>query len=111
MVIAVSGNDLYKRDKRIGQTQKVISDVMGAVDDAKLKSKRVVVVGMLPRRWTTGAREAYSKNIGINNCIRDLCIQAEVNFTDPFSEFFGREDLYSQDGVHLTEKEETGWPA
>ena len=101
-VIAVSGNDLYKRDRSVGSTEKIISDVMGAVDDCKLKSNRVVVVGMLPRRGYPGA--AYSKNIGINDRIRDLCIPEGVLFTDPYSAFYGMGDLFARDGVHLNVK-------
>ena len=101
-VIAVSGNDLYKRDRSVGSTEKIISDVMGAVDDAKLKTKRVVVVGMLPRRGYSDA--AYSKNVGINNRIRDLCIPEGVLFTDPYSAFYGMGDLFARDGVHQNVK-------
>ena len=43
-VIAVSGNDLYKRDRSVGSTEKIISYVMGAVGGCKFKANTVVVV-------------------------------------------------------------------
>ena len=98
-VIAVSGNDLYNRDGTVGNTECLISSVMRAVDDCKLKTSKVVVVGMLPRRGASSV--AYSKNVGINLRIRDLCILEGVMFVDPYSAFYGRGDLLQRDGVHL----------
>ena len=96
-VIAISGNDLYNRNGRVGKSERIMAEVMGAVDDCRLKSKRTVVVGMLARRGFSG--EAYSKNIGINNRIRDLCFREGVLFTDPYSEFYEGGDLCTKNGA------------
>ena len=101
-IIIASGNDLYLRHGSVGNTSPIIHDVMGAVDDAALKTHRRVVVGIIPRlRWS---HVAYSKNIGINNSLKYLCHKEGVTFVDPYEEFFGRPDLFRKDGVHLSEK-------
>ena len=102
LVAAVSGNDLYRRSGAIGSTETIISEVMGAVDDMALRSKRRVVVGMLPRAGASSY--AYSKNIGINRRLADLCLPEGVLFVDPYPAFYGRSDLYLRDGVHLSQK-------
>ena len=101
-IIIASGNDLYMRNGSLGNTTPIILDVMGAVDDAALKAHRRVVVGIIPRLWWRPA--AYSKNIGINNSLKDLCRKEGVTFVDPYDEFFARPDLFKNDGVHLSEK-------
>ena len=101
-IIIASGNDLYKRSGSVGNTTPIILDVMGAVDDAEVKAHRRVVVGIIPRlRRRTGA---YSKNIGINNSLKDLCSREGVTFVDPYDEFFSKPDLFKKDGVHLNGK-------
>lgn len=101
-IIIASGNDLYMRSGRVGNTTPIILDVMGAVDDAAFKAHRRVVVGIIPRLWWTPI--AYSKNIGINNSLKYLCSKEGVTFVDPYDEFFARPDLFQKDGVHLNEK-------
>ena len=100
-VIAASGNDLYMRHGAVGETAPIILDVMGAVDDAVPKAPHSVVIGIIPRlRWSS---VAYSKNIGINNSLKDLCHrETAVTFVDPYDEFYGRPDLFLKDGVHLS---------
>ena len=102
IVTMVSGNDLYLRKGQVGGTEKIVKEVMGTVDDAGLKTRRRVVVGMIPRRgpsWT-----ALSKNIAINERLADLCTAEGVFFVDPYTRFYKRNDLYQRDGVHLTLK-------
>lgn len=101
-IIIASGNDLYMQNGSVGNTKPILLDVMGAADDAALKAHRRVVVGIIPRLWWTPL--AYSKNIGINDILKDLCNKAGVTFMDPYDEFFARPDLFKKDGVHLNEK-------
>ena len=100
VALMVSGNDLYRRYGRVGSTEEIISDVMGAVDDCGLKTRRRVVVGMLPRRGASCI--TLSKNISINRRLGDLCTAEGVFFVDPYKVFFGQDRLYSRDGVHLS---------
>ena len=100
VAIAVSGNDLYLRNYRIGDTKKIITDTMGAVDDAGLKTRKRLVIGMLPRR--VPSRKAYSKNLAINQRLSDLCVAERVLFVDPYPHLYGRNDFYHRDGVHLS---------
>ena len=64
IALCVSGNDMYKRGRKTGTTEEIIQNVMGAVDDCGLKTRKRVLVGMLPRR--TNNPVALSKNIAIN---------------------------------------------
>ena len=98
----VSGNDLYLRSGRVGATERILEDVMGAVDDCGLKTHRRVVVGMLPRRGPKWP--ALSRNISINERLRDLCTAEGVFFVDPYERFYGKDDLYQRDGTHLSLK-------
>ena len=100
VALMVSGNDLYRRYGRVGSTEEIISEVMGAVDDCGLKTRRRVVVGMLPRRGASCT--ALSKNISINRRLGDLCTAEGVFFVDPYKVFYGQNRLYSWDGVHLS---------
>ena len=98
----VSGNDLYLRGGRTGSTDGILRTVMGAVDDCGLKTRRRVVVGVLPRRGPFAT--ARSRNIDINRRLGEMCTAEGVFFVDPFHVFCGRNDLYQRDGVHLSRK-------
>ena len=101
-VIAMSGNDLYLRRGKVGPTEAIVRDTMGAADDCGLKTKRRVVVGIVPRLRSSSL--AYSKTIGINRRVADLCLPEGVLFVDPYFTFQGRRDLFRQDGVHFNER-------
>ena len=99
LIIAASGNDLYRKDGTEGNTQPLIREVMSAVDDAGLKTTRRVVIGVVPRMYRSSY--AYAKNISINDQLSLLCSKEGVPFVDPYNAFFGRSDLYLRDGIHL----------
>ena len=101
-VLMVSGNDLYLRGGRIGCSDGILDTVMGAVEDCGLKTRRRVVVGMLPRRGPS--RIAHLWNQDLNRRLADLCTAEGVFFVDPFNTFIGRNDLLHKDGVHLSFK-------
>ena len=100
--LMVSGNDLYLRGGKVGDVDKILRTVMSAVDDCGLKTRRRAVIGMLPRRGPS--RRAHMRNISINRQLSDLCTAEGVFFVDPYHIFYGRDDLYQRDGVHLTLK-------
>ena len=100
VALMVSGNDLYLRGGRIGSADGIIREVMSAVDDCGLKTRRRVVIGMLPRR--SYYKEAQMRNRMINERLSELCTAEGVFFIDPYRYFFGRDDLIKGDGVHLT---------
>ena len=102
VAVSVSGNDLYLRNGRVGPTEKIISEVMGTVDDCRLKTRKRAVIGMLPRRGPSWS--ALSRNISINQRLADLCTAEGVFFVDPYSRFYGKDDLYQRDGIHLSLK-------
>ena len=101
VIAQVSGNDLFLRGKKSGETENIIGEVMTLVDELYLKTDRAMILGILPRifasSWST------SKAIGINARLADLCTQKGVRFVDPFDHFYGKANLYLRDGVHLSE--------
>ena len=102
VALMVSGNDLYRRYGKVGSSEQIILDVMSAVDDCGPKTRRRVVIGMLPRRGPS--KVALSKNISINQRLADMCTAEGVFFVNPYASFFGRNDFYLRDGVHLSPK-------
>ena len=102
LVAQVSGNDLFLRKGRVGYTEPIIGETLSLVDDMKLKSDRALILGLLPRKFASSL--ATSKCIGINNRLEKLCALRGVQFLDPFPWFYGMDDLYLQDGVHLSQK-------
>ena len=99
IVAQVTGNDLFRKKGNTGNTEDIISSAMKMVDDLKLKTDRAVLIGVLPRLGSSS--HALSKVIGINERLQDLCIPEGVQFVDPYNLFYGRQDLYQPDGVHL----------
>ncbi len=75
---------------------------MSMVDDLELKTDRAILIGILPR--LKASNHALSKVIGINERLEDLCTSKSVRFMDPYNFFYGRNDLYMADGVHLNGK-------
>ena len=102
LVAQVSGNDLFLKKGKVGNTEPIIGETLSLADDLKLKSDRALMLGILPRKFASGL--ATSKCIGINQRLERLCAFRGVQFIDPFPWFFGRDDLYLRDGVHLSQK-------
>ena len=102
VALMVSGNDLYLKSGRVGSTDEIIRQVMGAVDDCGLKTSRRVVIGMLPR--INSRRLLLERNRMVNERLQDMCTAEGVFFVDPYKHFLGRRDLYRWDGVHLSLK-------
>ncbi len=103
IVAQVSGNDLFLKNGNTGNTEEIIIQAMSMVDDLKLKTDRALVIGILPR--LKASNHALSKAIGINERLVDLCkSDGGVWFMDPYNLFYGRNDLYLADGVHLNGK-------
>lgn len=105
VIIAVTGNDLCKRDGLEGETQPLLREVMGVVDDGTLKASQHVALGIIP--CTHYFIFACSKSIGINASLRNLCLREQIQFVNLCEVFFGRFGLFLKDGIHLNERGKT----
>lgn len=54
--------------------------------------------------WAKCSPYAYSRNIGINAILRDMCMRKGINFVDRYDHLFGRLDLFQRHGAYLSGK-------
>ena len=57
------------------------------------------ITGIIPR--LNQSSYWYSKAIGINSRLLNLCKTINVNFIDLWDEFYGKKELFNSDGIHL----------
>ena len=65
---------------------------------------QIVLSGILP---IMGSRGIYYKNcrrMAINTLLHKLCMQEGIGFVDMWASFVEREDLFMNDGLHLSGK-------
>lgn len=100
LVTLVGGNDLFKRGGHSGLTEKIMSDVKDMIVEAKKKTHRCIIVGIIPRMNASSV--ALSKAIGLNHRISLLCKQFSIRFVDVYREFVDKRQYFVKDGVHLS---------
>ena len=61
---------------------------------AKSKTSRLVVVGLVPRKYRT--REDYSKALEVNRRLESLCKTYSIRFIDPWATFFRKVNLFQR---------------
>ena len=97
VVFSVGGNDVGRvRDEEIVRRYRV---ALGKVRDL---GGVPVVCGVLPRKYAGG--EWLTQACALNSRLADLCRGNGWLFVDNWCYFFGRDHLYSRDGVHLSER-------
>ena len=64
--------------------------------------KPTIVTGILPRRWATN--EWYSRALGLNSRVRELCRDMRLKFVDAWAMFYGRNRYYSSGDLHLSDE-------
>jgi lysophospholipase L1-like esterase len=101
LVLSVGGNDLFTRRGRPPTSEKLLQDYTSLLQVARRKVSRVLVVGLIPRRFATG--EQYSRALAVNHRLANLCKCLSLRFVDPWKRFFGRNDFYFRDGIHFSE--------
>jgi len=65
----------------------------------KEKTNDIMFTGILPR--INGRNEFYSRAFSINNQLKTLCEQEGVGFANFWNDFYGRKELFLDDGLHL----------
>ena len=64
--------------------------------------RRCIVSGVLPRQQVGG--QWLSRALSLNDRLRSLCGESGIGFMDEWDRFYGRQELYAMDGVHLNRK-------
>ncbi len=95
--LSVGGND-------VGRVRSVeLRDRFSkALEYVRTKGGTLAVCGVLPRRGA--GREWSSRAIGLNCFLEDYCKENAIVYIDNWSRFYGRDYMYTRDGVHLSRR-------
>ena len=102
IIANVSGNDLFLRPRGTGNTEDVLHDAGLMIDELKQKTDNGIMIGILPRKCVSNY--ALSKAISVNWRLQDMCVPHGIRFVDPYDVFYGRSELFTNDGVHLSHR-------
>ena len=65
---------------------------------------QIILSGILPVFGNRIHGYRNSKRMAVNGMVKRLCKEEEVGYVDLWDSFVGKEEMYAQDGVHLSEK-------
>ena len=71
--------------------------------DREGTTEQNILSGMLPVMGRRGATYRNCKRMAINALVEQMCKEG-VGFLDLWGYFFGKEDMYVRDGLHLSGK-------
>lgn len=100
LLLSVGGNDLFLRNGKCGSSDGLVEDFGRLIKTAKSKTSRLVVVGLIPRKYRS--RQDYSRALGVNRRLGSLCRTHSIRFVDPWATFFGKDNLFQRDGTHFS---------
>jgi len=101
LVLAAGGNDYFRRDGVRGSVNTLLDDFDEILKEAKGKTGRVVVVGIVPRKYYKYGM--YNGAKAINKKLDKKCRDLGFRFIDPWDTFFGKDEFYQRDGVHFSD--------
>lgn len=101
LILAVGGNDFYRKDGQKGAVNTLLNDFDRLLKVAKSKTGRVVVIGLVPRKFVAVSK--YTGARAINNKLAKKCKDLGFRFIDPWDTFFGKDELFRGDGVHFSD--------
>ena len=94
---SVGGNDVGRvRDEELVRRYRI------ALGKVRELGGVPVVCGVLPRKYASAAW--LSRASALNSRLADLCRGSGWLFVDNWSYFYGKDHLYTRDGVHLSER-------
>ena len=99
VIASAGGNDLFKKHNEVGHSEPLIKDLKNLVDALSNKSKKGILIGILPRRYVS--HYANCEAIAINDQISKYCTDKNVNFVDAWNIFYGNWHFFNRDGIHL----------
>ena len=83
-----------------GRSEEVVSAFRALVGRLKEDRGRGIVTGVVPR--LRASPEWYSRALGLNERVGRMCQESGIVFLDLWDKFFGRPELFSQDGLHFS---------
>ena len=100
LLLTVGGNDLFLKNRKCGSSEGLDRDFDRLIKTAKSKTSRLIVLGLVPRKYRTG--EEYSRALGVNRRLESLCKTYSIRFIDPWATFFRKNNLFQRDGTHFS---------
>ena len=95
VVLHVGINDIGR-----SRSEEMITAFKTAITNIQAKNKYCIISGILPKRGASNYW--YSKALGMNNRLRKLCDDTNSLFLDLWDDYWGADDLYARDGLHLS---------
>ncbi|MCP4268391.1 MAG: hypothetical protein GY777_22915 [Candidatus Brocadiaceae bacterium] len=95
LVIHVGTNDVERT-----RSEDLLQKYRKLIQQYKSKTNNIIVSGVLPR--ISANTVFYSKAFSLNNCLKTLCQQEGIDFTDNWNQFYQKPDLFRRDGLHLS---------
>lgn len=96
VVVQVGVNDVGPR-----RSVKLVNDFQTLLQDLRETRKRTIVTGILPR--AVASNEWYSRALAMNSSVNQMCEKMGLIFVDLWQDFYGRDDYYLRDGLHLSD--------
>ena len=100
LVLMVGGNDFFGRNGRTGDVGTLLRDYRQLLEAARQKTNRVVVVGLVPRKYRKP--EEYRRAVVVNRQLMELCRARKFRYLDPWEEFVGVDKFFAKDGLHFS---------
>jgi hypothetical protein len=99
--VHIGGNDIRKsQDNSFTPTEDLIKKFKIILESLQRKSRKSFMIGILPRH--NESFEWHSRAISINNRLSTICKTFEVDFIDPWSDFYENRTYYDKKGIHLS---------
>ena len=96
VVIHTGGNDILKKN-----SEELKKKFKIAIENIRSRGKKCVISSILPRNNQSNLW--YSKAIGINEYLKNLCQETNSTFfVDTWFDFYNSNKFLSRDGVHLS---------
>lgn len=93
--ISVGGNDVGRV-----RSEELIQRYKTAIELVRSKGGIPIICGILPRKGV--GNEWISRALGVNCRLERYCKSNAISFIDNWEHFYGRNEMYARDGVHLS---------
>ena len=100
LTLSCGGNDLFLRNRRCGNANQILDGFTELIKVSKKVANRVVIVGLIPRRWYDDTH--YGWATFINDRLAKICNSFSVRFVDVWKRYFAKNSMYAKDGTHFS---------
>ena len=95
-IVHAGTNDVHH-----SRSEELMEKYKRMIQTYKAKTNNIVISGILPRIRATNT--FYSKAFSINQRLKTLCSQENVDFISMWDDFYDKNDLFLRDGLHLND--------